>query len=107
LTPAVDGFLARRRKDRRSLPPFEGRQLRPQAVDARPAMRDDCGHRNAQRRRQRLDVDASASDGQLVTHSQRQQARQIEPQHLADQQDRATQCGDVGDQYHRVRPIYV
>ena len=74
LPPGVDCFLAGRREDRRALPLLERRQLCPQVVDARPAVRDDRDHRDAQRRRQRLDVDSAAAGGQFVAHGQRQQA---------------------------------
>ena len=105
LAPRVDGVLAGRWQHRRALPLLERRQLRSQAVDARPVMRDDRGHRDAQRRRQRRNVDAAAAGGQFVAHGQRQQARQIQSEHLADQQDRPAQCGGVGDQYQCVGRI--
>ena len=107
LAPRVDGVLAGRGKHRRALPLLEGRQPGPQVVDSRPVVRDDRGHRDAQRRRQRLDVDSAAAGGQFVAHGQCQQARQVEPEHLADQQDRPAQRGHVGDQHHRIRPADV
>ena len=75
LAPRVDGVLAGRGKHRRPLPLLEGRQLGPQIVDSRPMVRDDRGHRDAQRRQQRLDVDSAAAGGQFVAHGQCQQAR--------------------------------
>ena len=39
----------------------------------------DGGHRDAQRRRQRLDIDSAAAGAQFVAHGQRQQTRQVQP----------------------------
>ena len=105
LAPGVDVVLGDRWQHRRALPLLERHELRSEVVDSRPVMRDDGGHRDAQRRRQCRNVDPAGASGQLVAHGQRQQARHIEPEHLADQQDRPAQCGCIGDQHQRVGRI--
>ncbi len=102
LTPCVDVVLAGWRQHRRALPLRERRQLRSHIVDSRSVVRHDRGHRDAQRRGQSRGVDAATAGSQLVAHGQRQQARQVQPQHLTDQQDRPAQCGGIGDQDNRV-----
>ncbi len=105
LAPGVDVVLGDGWQHRRTLPPIERRQLRSQLVDSRPVVRDDRSHRDTQRRGQCRNVDPAAAGGQFVAHRQRQQTWPIQPQHLADQQDRPAQRSRIGDQHQRVGRI--